>query len=125
MTLQIGDIVNITGVPLNVFFVYSGPDIQTYKRIPEGDYGRFICANETGWDVQCSPCSYTTLVARPNWAHGMACVWEGFDAKVSSVKDDTAYLEWEQSHIAVPVVDLTIHNYSMFIRSKDNEEKAA
>jgi hypothetical protein len=129
MTLIVGDIVTLAGIYSTVFVVAGVDDKFPHKRFPEEPWCIFRTTNPEREQDKISPISSATLVARPNWETNMPCVWNGCDARVSSVDGNNVYLEWgELSHIVVPVQDLTIANYSLFInrsKSNGNAEKAA
>jgi hypothetical protein len=117
--LQLGDVVTLSGRPANVFFVFAGAERKA-NYVPM-DWGFFL--NEE-YGSQFAPTDVAKLVARPNWTTGQQCVWNGLDATVSSVRDGTIYLEQEGSHIAVPVIVLTVTNVSLILKENENENEA-
>jgi hypothetical protein len=120
MTLQVGDIVTLNGYRRDVYFVFSGLDIQKYQRVPAGDWGRFTCCNEAGWDIQVLPMASATFVARPDVSVGKQVVWNSHDGEVTGIKYDQVYLKWEGSYCPVPIVDLVVNNASMFLPMQES-----
>jgi hypothetical protein len=110
--LKIGDICRLSGRP-NVFFAYAGRDTAKHKRVPE-EWGLFI-PSDPEWGAQLTTLASASFVARPDWAAGMKCRWNEYNAVVMGITETHLHLAWGSSVAPVPIADATAANIDLFL----------